>query len=110
MGKGNSGSGDRKSQTAKAGKRSGQPIWPAPLSSERRAAKEQGEQQFISQKQLTVERDGLGWGPDGSVIVYDKALKAFVYRNKKVTLSTDYVYDATRGRVVYSPSFKEKTT
>lgn len=110
MGKKSSGSSNREAKVAKAGKRSGNTVWPAPITAERRAAKEQGEQQFIAQGQLTVQRDDLGWGPGGAVIEYDKALGGFVYRNKKVTLSAEYVFDPTRGRVVYSPSFKEKTS
>lgn len=101
MGKKSSGSSDRKSQTAKAGKRHGHVDYPAMASTERLAAKEQGEQQFVAKQTLTVEREG-------TVIVYDKALKAFVYRTKKVTMPTEHFYDDTRGRVVYSPKFKEK--
>lgn len=102
MGKAKSSSaGNREAKVAKAGKRSGNQVYPAPISSERRAAKEQGEQQFIAKEQLTVARDV-------ELIVYDKALGGFVYRTKKVIKEADYVFDANRGRVVYSPSFKEK--
>lgn len=97
----NSGSSNREAKIAKAGKRSGQTVWPALISSERRAAKEQGEQQFVSPKQLTVETEI-------TTIVYDKALQGFVERTKKVISTTEHVYDPKRGRVVYSPSFKEK--
>lgn len=95
------GSSDRKAKVAKAGKRSGNAVWPASASPERIAAKELGEQQFIASKQLTVEREG-------TIIVFDQKTKAFVYKTKKVTLSTEHVFDKTRGRIVYSPSFKEK--
>jgi hypothetical protein len=95
------GNSNREAKVAKAGKRSGNTIWPASATAERLTAKEQGEQQFVSQKQLTVERQD-------TIIVYDKALQAFVYRPKKTVISTEHVYDPTRGRVVYSPSFKEK--
>lgn len=97
------GNSSRIATVAKAGKRAGSTVWPASASAERLAAKEQGEQQFVSQRQLTVEREA-------TIIVYDKALQAFVYRTKKITLPTEHVYDPTRGRVVYSPSFKEKET
>lgn len=93
------GNSNRVAKVAKAGKRSGNNTWPVPATPERLAAKEQGEQQFISQKQLTVEREA-------TIIVYEKALQAFVYRMKKITLPTEHVYDPTRGRVVYSPSYK----
>lgn len=96
-------SGNREAKVAKAGKRSGNTVWPAPASPDRIAAQEQGEQQFVSNKQLTVEREAM-------TIVYDKALQAFVYRSKKITLPAEYIYDPTRGRVVYSPSFKEKAS
>ena len=98
----NQGNSNRVAQVAKAGKRSGQTTWPASASSERLAAKEQGEQQFISPNQLTVEREA-------TIIVFDQKLGQFVYRTKKVILSTEHVYDPFRGRVVYSPSYKEKT-
>lgn len=101
MGKGNSGSSNRVAQVAKAGKRSGSTEWPAPASAERLAAKEQGESQFIANKQLSVEREA-------TIIVFDQKLGQFVYRTKKVTLPAEYVYDDSRARVVYSPSFKEK--
>ncbi len=103
MGKGNQGSSNRVASVAKAGKRSGQPTWPAPASSERIAAREQGEQQFVANKQLTVEREV-------TKIEYDKALKGFVERTRKITSSAEYLYDPNRGRVVYSPSFKEKAS
>jgi hypothetical protein len=93
------GSSVRIAQVAKAGKRSGSTVWPIPASPERLAAKEQGEQQFIANKQLTVEREA-------TIIVFEPKISQFVYRTKKITLSTEYVYDPTRGRVVYSPSFK----
>lgn len=102
----NRGSGDRQAKIAKAGKRSGNTDWPAPITAERKAAKEQGEKQFIANQQLTVQRDALGWGPDGSFIVHDG--RDMFYRTKKVTSTAEYVFDANRGRVVYSPSFKEK--
>ena len=94
------GPGDRKSQVAKAGKRSGQAVYPAPISAERLRAKEAGEQQFQSPRQLTVEREN-------TVIVHDKALKGFVERTKKVTINADYAWDVSRGRVISSPRFKE---
>ncbi len=94
-------SGDRSSKVAKAGKRSGNVTYPAPASKEKLTAQELGEQQFVSNRQLTVEREG-------TVIVFDKVSKSFVYRTKKVTLPAEYIYDPTRGRVVYSPSFKGK--
>lgn len=103
MGKKSQGSSNRDAKVAKAGKRSGQTIWPAVASAERLAAKERGEQQFISDKQLTVEREG-------TVIVFDQKLGKFVYRTKKIVVSAEHVYDAKRGRVVYSPSFKEKAS
>lgn len=103
MGKGPQSSGNREAKVAKAGKRSGSQVYPAPISSERRAAKEQGEQQFVANQQLTVTREV-------EIIEYDKALQAFVYRTKKLIKSAEYVYDPTRGRVVYSPSFKEKAS
>lgn len=102
MGKAQS-SGNREAKVAKAGKRSGHQVYPAPISSERRAAKEQGEQQFVAKEQLTVTREY-------EKIEYDKALGAFVYRIKKVTTPAEYVFDVNRGRVVYSPSFKEKVS
>lgn len=101
MGKKSSGSSDRKSQTAKAGKRHGHVNYPAMASAEKLAAQEQGNQQFVAKRQLTVERES-------TVIVYDKALKAFVYRTKKITIPTDSVVDAKRGRLVNSPRFKER--
>lgn len=101
MGKKSSGSSDRKSQTAKAGKRHGHVDYPAMATVEKLAARELGEQQFVAQQSLSVEREG-------TVIVYDKVLKAFVYRTKKVTVPTEHIYDASRGRVVYNPKFKEK--
>jgi hypothetical protein len=103
MGKKNAGSSNRVAQVAKAGKRSGSTVWPASASPERLAAKEQGEKQFISPSQLTVEREG-------TVIVFDQKLGKFVYRTKKIVLSTEHVFDATRDRVVYSPSYKEKSS
>ncbi len=103
MGKGNQGSANRAATVAKAGKRSGQAIWPAPASSERIAAREQGEQQFVAKKQLTVEREV-------TKIEYDKALKGFVERTRKITSSAEYLYDPNRGRVVYNPFFKEKAS
>jgi hypothetical protein len=103
MAKGNSGSSNREAKVAKAGKRSGNTVWPAPISSERRAGKDQGEQQFVAKEQITVQRE-IPW------IVYDKALQAFVYSTKKITIPAEYVFDASRGRVVYSPSFKEKSS
>jgi hypothetical protein len=99
----NQGSSNREAKVAKAGKRSGNTEYPAMISAERRAAKEQGEQQFVSTKQLTVERAV-------TEIVFDKALGAFVYRTKKLISSAEHLFDPTRGRVVYSPSFKEKTS
>jgi len=96
------GDSNRKAQVAKAGKRSGNTVYPASASPERLAAKELGEKQFIANKQLTVEREG-------TIIVFDQKTKTFVYKTKKITLSAEYVYDANRGRVVYSPSFKGKT-
>lgn len=101
MGKKSSGSSDRKSQTAKAGKRHGHIDYPAMASADKIAAQEQGEQQFVAKRQLTVEREA-------TVIVYDKALKAFVYRTKKITIPTDSVLDTNRGRLVNSPRFKER--
>lgn len=94
-------SGNREAKVAKAGKRSGNTVWPAVATVERLAAKEQGERQFISSKQLTVEREA-------TIIVFDQKLNKFVYRTKKIILPAEHVYDPTRGRVVYSPSFKEK--
>lgn len=101
MGKKSSGSSDRKSLTAKAGKRHGHVNYPAMASAEKLAAQEQGEQQFVAKRQLTVERESTS-------IVYDKALKAFVYRTKKITIPTDSVVDPSRGRLVNSPRFKER--
>lgn len=95
-------SSDRSATVSKAGKRSGNTVWPTPASPERLAAKEQGNQQFVSPNQLTVEREG-------TVIVYDQKIDQFVYRTKKVTLTTEHVFDPSRGRVVYSPSFKERS-
>lgn len=103
MGKKSAGSSNREAKVAKAGKRSGSTSWPAPASAERLAAKEQGERQFVANKQLTVEREG-------TVIVFDQKLGQYVYRTKKITLPAEYIYDASRGRVVYSPSFKEKSS
>lgn len=103
MGKGNSGSSNREAKVAKAGKRSGQTNWPAPASAERLAGKEQGEQQFVANQQLTVEREA-------TIIVFDQKIGQFVYRTKKITLPAEYVFDSSRGRVVYSPSFKEKSS
>lgn len=102
MGKKSSGSSDRKSQSAKAGKRHGHITYPpARTSAERQAARDQGEQQFVAKNQLTVERE-IPW------IVYDKALKSFVSSTKKITLPADHVFDLKRGRLVNSPSrFKE---
>lgn len=96
------GTSNRDAKIAKAGKRSGMTTWPAPATSERQAGKVQGEQQFVANRQLTVDRES-------TVIVYDQKTGQFVYRLKKVTLPAEYIYDASRGRVVYSPSFKEKT-
>jgi hypothetical protein len=102
MGKKSSGSSDRKSQTAKAGKRHGHITYPPTMASaERQAARDQGEQQFLAKQQLTVEREA-------TIIVWDKILKAFVYRTKKITLPTDSVLDVNRGRLVNSPRFKER--
>lgn len=103
MGKGPQSSGNREAKVAKAGKRSGHTVYPAPISPERRAAKEQGEQQFVAKEQLTVTREI-------EVLVWDKALGGAVFRTKKITKEADYVFDASRGRVVYSPSFKEKAS
>lgn len=103
MPKGNSGSSNREAKVAKAGKRSGHQEYPASISSERRAGKDQGEQQFVAKEQLTVTHEV-------TKIEYDKALGAYVYRTKKVTTPAEYVFDVARGRVVYSPSFKEKTS
>lgn len=93
---------NRKASISKAGKRSGSPVWPAAITPERQAAKELGEQQFIANKQLTTEREK-------TIIVFEPKLGQFVYRIKKITVSAEYIYDPTRGRVVYIPSFKEKT-
>lgn len=102
MGKKSSGSSDRASKVAKAGKRHGHVNYPPTMASpERQAARAQGEQQFVATRQLTVEREA-------TIIVYDKALKAFVYRMKKITLPTDSVYDPKRGRLINSPRFSEK--
>lgn len=103
MGKANSGSSNREAKVAKAGKRSGHQEYPAPISSERRAGKEQGEQQFVAKEQLTVTHEY-------EKIEYDRALGAFVYRTRKITTPAEFVFDASRGRVVYSPSFKEKVS
>lgn len=103
MGKKSAGSSNRVAQVAKAGKRSGSTEWPASASAERLAAREQGETQFIANKQLTVEREG-------TIIVFDQKLGKYVYRTKKITLPAEYIFDAHRGRVVYSPSFKEKSS
>lgn len=89
------------STTAKSGKKHGQVTYPAPLSAERRAAKEQGEQQFYSPRTQTFTREV-------TKIEYDQALKGFVYRTKKVTDTTEHSWDASRGRVIVSPKFKEK--
>lgn len=97
------GSSNREAKISKAGKRSGQTTWPAPASKERQAAKEEGEQQFVANKPLTVDREA-------TIIVYEPKIGQFVYRLKKVTMPAEYVYDPTRGRVVYSPSFKEKAS
>lgn len=97
MGKGGKGGpGDRKSQTAKAGKRHGQVTYPAQLSSERRAAKEQGEQQFRSDKPLTATITK-------TVIEWDKALRGAVLREKAVKVNTEHNWDASRGRVIVGP-------
>lgn len=98
--KGGGGPGDRKSSSAKAGKRHGTITYPAPISSERFAAKEQGEQQFVAKKQLTAQREV-------NVLVWDKALRGVVMRPRNVTVSADYAWDADRGRIVSSPKFKE---
>lgn len=97
--KGGGGPGDRKSSTAKAGKRHGTITYPASISSERRAAKEQGEQQFVSPNQLSVTLEK-------PVIEWDKALRGAVIRTKKYTTSTNYIFDASRGRIVSSPVTK----
>ena|ERR1051325_5462915 len=90
-------SGDRKSQSAKAGKRHGHVNYPPTMASpERQAAKDQGEQQFIAKNQLTVEREA-------TIIVWDKPSRSFVYKTKKITLPTDSIYDSTRGRLINSP-------
>lgn len=88
------------STTAKAGKKHGQVTYPAPLSAEKRAAKEQGEQQFYAPRTQTVvlEKEVLEW---------DKALKGAVLRTKKVTVTTEHSWDKNRGRVIVSPKFKE---
>lgn len=101
MGKGKGGSSDRAAKVAKAGKRSGNTVYPAPISSERRAGKEQGEQQFVSNKPLSVEREG-------TVIVFNQKTGRYEYKTRTVTVSAEYVFDPTRGRIVYTPSFKEK--
>lgn len=103
MGKGNSGSSNREAKVAKAGKRSGHQVYPAPISSERRAAKEAGNQQFISKEPLTVEREA-------TVIVFEPKIGQFVYRTKKITLPAEYVGDPSRGRVVFNPYYKEKSS
>jgi hypothetical protein len=101
MGKKSSGSSDRSSSIAKAGKRHGHINYPAMASAEKIAAQEQGEQQFISPKTLTVQQEI-------TKIEYDKALKAFVSRTRTLTVPTEAVYDEARRRVVVSPRFKEK--
>lgn len=102
MGKKNSGSSDRASKVAKAGKRHGHVNYPPTMATaEKQAARDQGEQQFLATRQLTVEREA-------TIIVYDKALKAFVYRTKKITIPTDSVLDTSRGRLINSPRFKEQ--
>lgn len=100
MGKSKSGSGDRAAKVAKAGKRSGQTVYPAPISAERRAAKEQGERQFIAKSSLSVPRTK-------TVIVYDKALQGFVERSSTVHINTEHIWDTSRGRVITNPKFKE---
>lgn len=102
MGKKSTGNAGR-SGPAKAGKRHGNITYPSNASPERIRAKEQGESQFIARKQLTVP-------VEKTVIEYDKALKAFVYRTKTIHISTEFVLDPRRGRVVYSPSYKEKSS
>lgn len=102
MGKKNGGSSDRKSQTAKSGKRHGHVTYPPVMAShETMAAREQGEQQFFAPRQLTVEREV-------TTIVHDKVLNGFVYRTKKITIPVDHVFDETRGHAVSSPKFSEK--
>lgn len=102
MGKKAAGNGGR-SGPSKAGKRHGAINYPATLSPERQRAKDMGEQQFVSPKQLTVSYEK-------PVLEWDKALKGAVIRTKMVTVSTEHVLDEKRGRVVYSPSFKEKSS
>jgi hypothetical protein len=103
MSKKNSGSSDRSAGTAKSGKRHGHVTYPPTMASaERQAARAQGEQQFLSPRQLTAEREK-------TEIVFDKALKGFVYRTKKVTIPTDSVFDVNRGRLINSPRFNEKS-
>lgn len=97
------GNSNRVAKVAKAGKRSGNTVWPTSATPERLTAKEKGETQFVSNKQLTVEREA-------TIIVFEPKLNQFVYRMKKIILNTEHVYDPTRGRVVYSPSFKEKSS
>lgn len=100
MAKSPKGPGDRKSSTAKAGKRSGAYIDPPAAKSDRRAAREQGEQQFTAKAQQYVTRSK-------TVIVFDKALRGYVYRDRPYQISADYTMDASRGRVVSSPKFQE---
>jgi len=105
MGKAAKGSNAKDSKLkAKAGKRSGQTVYPEPISVERRAAKDQGEQQFIAKQQLTA----VVSVPVLKELVWDKALRGAVIRPKTVTVPTDYTMDASRGRIVSSPKFTEK--
>lgn len=94
---------ERVAKISKAGKRSGNQVWPAPISSERRAAKEQGEAQFVAKEQLVVV-------DEVQVIAFDQKLGRFVYRDKKVHTTVEFKNDPARDRVVYSPSFKEKSS
>lgn len=102
MGKKAAGNAGR-SGPAKAGKRHGTINYPAMASTERQAAKDQGEQQFVAKQQLTAPIQV-------TKIEYDKALRAFVERTKTVTITTEFVQDDSRGRVVYNPSYKEKSS
>lgn len=99
MGKAPKGSSSN-STTAKAGKKHGNITYPAPISPERRAGKDGGEQQFVAKETLTHRSEK-------TIIVFDKQLGQYVYNTKTINTPVEFAFDASRGRVISSPKFKE---
>lgn len=100
MAKGKGSSSDKRTGTSKAGKRSGNFTMPPNPSSDRQAGRDLGYQQFVSKAPLFVEKETV-------VIVMDKNTGLLSYRTKKQNVAAQHVYDATRGRLVTNPNFKE---